>query len=448
MPKPADVTANQNTYINGLFNDLETSSNAGNTSLIDGFTTIIDVPSFVDFMVSNEFAANVDGYQLSTYFHKDRNGKLRAGPIWDFNLTLGNDLFNWGFDRSFFDVWQFSNQDNEGSKFWTDLFNNAEFKCYFSKRFNQLVQSGQPMNATVVNNFVDNTINLISEALVRENEKWGTIPDNASEIANLKTFITNRITWMTNNLGGFAACSNVTTPPLVITQINYNPQAITTPTAISSNDQEFIQITNTGATSVNLSGIYFSQLGTSYQFPYNTTIAANSSIYIVANSTVFQTKNGFAAFGQYTRNLSNKSQNIVLSDAFGNVIDNVNYSDSAPWPTAADGQGSYLQLTSNSLDNNLGSSWVASNTLLSNNKNIYLSDNIKIYPNPAFDFITILDENEILKIEIIDIYGKLIKSEKVYRKQTNVDVNELLEGLYFLKIYDNLGSKTEKFIKN
>ena len=78
-----------------------------------------------------------------------------------------------------------------------------------------------------------------------------------------------------------------------------------------------------------------------------------------------------------------------------------------------------------------------------------LSENsFSAYPNPASDFISIIDENEILKIEIIDIYGKLIKSEKVYRKQTNVDVNELLEGLYFLKIYDNLGSKTEKFIKN
>ena len=61
--------------------------------LEDGYPSVIDVPSFIDFMILNEFAANVDGYQFSTFFHKDRNGKLRAGPIWDFNLTYGNDLF-------------------------------------------------------------------------------------------------------------------------------------------------------------------------------------------------------------------------------------------------------------------------------------------------------------------------------------------------------------------
>ncbi|MEO5740538.1 MAG: lamin tail domain-containing protein, partial [Vicinamibacterales bacterium] len=31
-----------------------------------------------------------DGYVFSTYWHKDRGGKIRAGPIWDFNIALGN----------------------------------------------------------------------------------------------------------------------------------------------------------------------------------------------------------------------------------------------------------------------------------------------------------------------------------------------------------------------
>jgi hypothetical protein len=30
-------------------------------------------------------------------------------------------------------------------------------------------------------------------------------------------------------------------------------------------------------------------------------------------------------FGQFTRNLSNKSQKIVLADAYGNTIDSVEY---------------------------------------------------------------------------------------------------------------------------
>ena len=445
LPKPANVTAQQDAYIFSQFENLQIAISANNTSLLDGYTTTIDVPSFVDFMVSNEFAGNVDGYQLSTYFHKDRNGKLRAGPIWDFNLTLGNDLFQWGYDRSFYDTYQFSNGDNEGSKFWKDLYNNPTFKCYFAKRFYDLTQAGQPINTTVLNTFIDNTIAIINEAMVRENAKWGTIPNYILEISNLKTWISNRIAWLTTNLGSFTACANVVTPPLVISQINYNP-AISG--SYSSNDQEFIQITNTGAAAVNLSGIYFSKLGTSYQFPYNSEIAGNSNIYLAANATVFETKNGFAPFGQFTRNLSNKSQNIVLTDAFGNTVDNVEYFDSLPWPLAADGLGSYLQLTSTSLDNSLASSWIASSTSLANDNFDINNYNISIYPNPANNIISINSSIKINKVDVIDIYGKLIISKNIENNNYSINVSNLSNGIYFIKFQTEVGIKNEKFIKN
>ena len=120
LPKPAAVTTQQNTYIYNQFLNLETTSRNNNIDLITGYPSVIDIPTFVDFMLINELASNADGYQYSTYFHKDRAGKLRAGPIWDFNLTFGNDLFLWGFDRSHYDVWQFANGGNDGAKFWTD----------------------------------------------------------------------------------------------------------------------------------------------------------------------------------------------------------------------------------------------------------------------------------------------------------------------------------------
>lgn len=445
LPKPEDVTTQQDTYIHSQFTNLQTAITANNSSLLNGYTTTIDVPTFVDFMISNEFSANVDGYQLSTYFHKDRNGKLRAGPIWDFNLTWGNDLFLWGFDRSKYNTWQFSNDDNEGSKFWTDLFNNTIFKCYLSKRFNQLTQVGQPMNITVLNAFIDNTVSLISEAMVRENERWNTVPNNPLEIANIKTFIVNRISWMNGNLIGFSACNNVLVPPLVITKINYNPS-----TSVSfpvSNDQEFIEIENTGATTVNLSGIYFRELGVTYQFPYNSTISGNSSIYLAANATTFQSQNGFPAFGQFTRNLSNKSQKIVLADAFGNIIDSVEYFDSSPWPTAADGNGSYLQLTSTILDNNLASSWVASNTPLETSEFNLNDALITIYPNPGKSHLTIHAEINIDSLEWFDIYGKVVKSIHVNSNEIQTNVTDLASGLYFVKIYTEYGIKTEKWVK-
>ena len=445
LPKPEDVTLQQVAYIHNQFTSFQTAITANNSSVSVGYPTIIDIPTFVDFMLSNEMAANVDGYQYSTYFHKDRNGKLRAGPIWDFNLTLGNDLFFWGFDRSKVDTWQFSNGDNEGSKFWTDLFNNTTFKCYLSRRFHEVTQPGQPMNATLLNTFIDTTINTISEAVVRENERWNTVPNLPLEISALKDFIANRIAWMTTNLGSYTACASPTLPPLVITKINYNPATSTNFPV--SNDQEFIAIENTGTSTVNLSGFYFRELGLTYQFPYNSTLEANTTMYLASNATVFQNQNGFAPFGQYTRNLSNKSQKLVLADAFGNIIDSVEYFDAAPWPTAPDGNGSYLQLVSTTLDNNIASSWIASTTPLATNTYDYAATTVTVYPNPASTSLHFVANLTMDSIELFDVYGKLVKTLAVQSSEVELAISELATGLYFSKVYTAAGVYTQKWIK-
>ena len=447
LPKPVNVTSQQDAYIQSEFNNFSKTASANNSSLIDGYTNTIDVPTFVDFMILNELASNVDGYQLSSFFHKDRNGKLRAGPIWDFNLTYGNDLFFWGYDRSHTNVWQFSNGDNEGSRFWKDLFNNPNFRCYFAKRWNQLTQTGQQLNQTHINSFIDSNTLLLQEAINREHQKWETVPNHPEDVANMKTWITSRITWINNNIGGFASCANVAVPELVISQINYNPQAVASPIAYPSNDQEFIQITNNSSVTVNLSGIYISQLGISYQFPYNSTITARNSIYLASNTTVFQNRFGFEAFGQFTRNLSNKSQNLVLSDAFGNEIDKVEYFDTAPWPTDPDGNGSYLQLIDNSIDNNLASNWVASNNIITNIEPVHQNIQLQIYPNPANELITIKSKVKLDKIEIIDAFGQIIFSKKINDFETSANINSLSAGLYLIKISFGNKTKTTKFIK-
>jgi len=118
---------------------------------------------------------------------------------------------------------KFSNGDNEGPKFWTDLFNNSTFKCYLSKRWDALQQIGQPLEYNHIAALIDNTVTLINEARIRENVRWGTIPNHALEIANMKTWLDQRIHWISSNLGSFSACNTVTVPALVIDKINYHP---------------------------------------------------------------------------------------------------------------------------------------------------------------------------------------------------------------------------------
>jgi hypothetical protein len=169
---------------------------------------------------------------------------------------------------------------------------------------------------------------------------------------------------------------------------------------------------------------------------------------LAANPTTFQAQNGFAAFGQFTRNLSNKSQKIVLADAFGNIIDTVEYFDTTPWPTAADGNGSYLQLTSTSLDNNLAASWVASNVALETGEFSLNYGLITIYPNPGKYLLTIQSQINIDRLELFDVYGKVVKYFQVNSSEVQINVSDLSSGMYFVKVYTEYGIKTEKWIKD
>ncbi len=443
-PKPETVTAQQNAYIYEQFLSLASTANANNTSINNGFSSLIDIPSFVDFMIINELASNADGYQLSTYFHKDRNGKLRAGPIWDFNLTYGNDLFAYGLDRSKTDVWQFSDGGNEGAKFWTDLFNNPTFKCYLSRRWNELIQPNQPLKQNSLVLFIDNAVSLISEAIVRENQKWGTIPNHALEIENMKMFLFLRTNWLTSHLGSYAACNSIVTPALVIDKINYNPG--TSVAFPISNDQEFIEIKNTQSTSVNLTGYYFKELGVTYRFPNNSSMAAYQSIYLASNAVVFQSRYGLVPFGQFTRNLSNKSQKLVLADAFGNTIDTVEYFDTLPWPDA-DGNGNFLSLISTNLDNNLASSWVAMSSDLLAKESFLASEKVLVFPNPVSDFLNIQGITGAIKIKIYDSFGKMITTLTSGESALKVDFSSFASGIYLLSISDDTGVNIHKIIK-
>jgi hypothetical protein len=449
LPKPAAVTPAQNTYIYNQFVNLESTTNNNNADLSTGYPSVIDIPSFVDFMLINELASNPDAYQFSTYFHKDRAGKLRAGPIWDFNLTYGNDLFLWGFDRSHYNVWQFSNGDNEGAKFWTDLYNNPTYRCYLSKRWDELIQPGQPLNYDSVVQYIDETVALISEAKVREEQKWTTdaypaVHFSPTEISDMKIWLSNRISWMTTSLGSFSGCSAVSIPQLVINKINFNPQGATT---TESDNLEFVAIKNTSNATIDLTGVYFKELGLSYQFPANSLVVAGGSVYLASNLAAFQTKYGTSAFGQFTRNLSNSSQKIVLADGFGNTIDSVEYFDASPWPTAADGAGSYLQLLNTEFDNNLASSWIASSMNSLSATSFDETTTIDISPNPVTHFLNINTTKPMSGIKIFHVSGKLLYDLKQNSSKINADMSNYSNGVYFISIYDENGFVTKKIIK-
>jgi hypothetical protein len=432
-PDYRDATNAQLTYIQSVFTKLQ--SVASNASVSNGYPSVIDVPSFVDFMLISELSANVDAYQFSTFFHKDRNGKLRAGPVWDSNLTFGNDLTFWGLDRSKTNTWQFDNGDNVGPRFWLDLYNNSTFRCYLSRRWSEVTAPGQPLNEELINTFIDETVSQISEAVVRENNTWGTIGNHAAQVQIVKSFIASRIPWITTRLGGSSACTNIPVPSLVISRIHYHPLA--SDQFPDAGDLEFIEIVNNGSASVDLTGLYFSGTGFVYRFP-GVTIEPNDVIQLANDRNTFEQKYGYAPFGEFTRNLDNDSQKLTLADAFGNLIDEVEYSDDLPWPDA-DGNGMYLKLQDLTLNNDDGANWVVTDEAIASTVTIVGTEGqpestVKIFPNPSDATFKVTSPEIIETIEIVDLQGRRHETIVVQDTAAVLDLSRYSAGIYVLKI--------------
>ena len=427
-PKPADITNAQNNYIHGVFTNLASVANQHNTSS-SGITSVIDIPSFVDFMMIAEYSSNVDVYSLSTFFHKDRMGKLRAGPVWDYNLAFGYDAFG---NRSRYDVWQFNNQDNNGPKFWKDLFDTDLFRCYLAKRWFELTEPGQPLNYDFVCNRIDEIDALIAEAIPRDNQRWNQMTQHTQYVEDMKNWIQLRINWLNQNIGSSQGCTDVDLPPLVISKIHYHPMDYW---GIDGDHYEFIEITNNGSETVDLTGVYFRELGITYRFPNGSHVAPYEAILLCSDSLAFVDYYRMVPFGQYTRKLSNKSENLVLADAWGNVIDEVHYYDTEPWPVQADGDGPYLELKNLDSDNSLAENWTIGNDL-TGIKDLSEEPLIRLYPNPTDGEVHIIGM-EVSKVQVYNTIGQMVKT---FGEGNDISLSGMPKGLYFLLVTDNSGN--------
>lgn len=342
-------------------------------------------------------------------------------------------MFLWGYDRSLYNVWQFG-YENSGARFWKDLFDDTTFKCYLAKRWFELTDVNQTLNYNTIVSKIDEYVTLLSESKLREQERWGTVSEQTTNIVEMKTWIQNRINWMNTNIGTADNCINVTVPNLVISKIHYKPEDNG---GYSSKNLEFIEITNNSNQNVNLTGYYIRELGISYQFPENSVIAANQKIYLCSNTTAFEDYYGITSFGQFTRNLSNSSYHIILADAFGNTIDEVHYKDDAPWPESPDGDGPYLELIDLDSDNSLATNWTASSETLSDKDISIINQNILVYPNPTnslLNFKLNSYKTKLLDFIIYNTLGQSVGNFQLNANNLQIDISYLNNGIYYYSI--------------
>ena len=127
---------NQRLYIEKYYTDFEAalfSPNFADPAV--GYAAYVDVDSVVNYYIENELFKNVDGAVASFYLYKKRGGKLFFGPVWDFDLSMGNA----GYD----DVDKTNGWHIRTASWFTQLFKDPAFVAKVKARWKTLKDEGK-----------------------------------------------------------------------------------------------------------------------------------------------------------------------------------------------------------------------------------------------------------------------------------------------------------------
>ena len=211
-PKPDEISSEQENYIQSYINSYENIMNSNKYNSEEGYSSFIDIGSFVDFIILQEISRNVDAYGLSTYIYKDKesiNNKLTAGPIWDFNHGFGNCDYYKAWETVGWNISYTYNDMDQRAFWWLKLWNDDNFQEMIKDRYKLLRES--TLSTNNINTLIDQYVFKLGTSVSNNLTKWPILGEYIwpnkqvfdtyqEEIIYLKTWINNRLTWMDSEL--------------------------------------------------------------------------------------------------------------------------------------------------------------------------------------------------------------------------------------------------------
>lgn len=89
-PSAERLTDKAKQYIEQDFSGIEQVIYSTDASVFKAYDKYIDIDSFVDYFLINEFFGNYDAGEHSTYMYKNSGERLHIGPVWDFDQAMNN----------------------------------------------------------------------------------------------------------------------------------------------------------------------------------------------------------------------------------------------------------------------------------------------------------------------------------------------------------------------
>ncbi len=191
-----DADSDEHLYIRSHiieFEEVLFSPNFADASL--GYQKYIDVPSFIDWFLISEITKNVDSKDFSSIFlNHTPGGKIKMGPLWDFDLSFGN--VDYSDSRYYQGFWV------KEHAWYERLFEDSFFVKKVKERFEYYIN-----NKNHIISLIDQRADRLRLAQEMNNNKWETIgtyvwPNPVvfdtyqAEVDHLKSWYLNRMDWL------------------------------------------------------------------------------------------------------------------------------------------------------------------------------------------------------------------------------------------------------------
>lgn len=129
----------------------------------DDYTDYIDLDSFAEYFIINEFFRNVDAGKFSTFYYKDVRGKVKT-VVWDFNNCCDNYMDYVSNEAGF---------TLQNTPWFSQLMKDETFVSLVIEKYHQLRKSY--LSTDYLIQYIDETDAWLSDAIKRNDEIWGYV---------------------------------------------------------------------------------------------------------------------------------------------------------------------------------------------------------------------------------------------------------------------------------
>lgn len=259
---------------------------------------------------------------------------------------------------------------------------------------------------------------------------------------------------------------------VVINEISYNNDA-------ALNPGDWIELTNKGQFDIDISGWKITDSDPNHQYIFAANTLLRAGTHLVVSNDLLQIKSVFPSvenlYGPFGFGLSSTQDAVKIYSVEGQLIDEVNYNNLAPWPTEALEELWSIELGNPASENNNGSNWVlsAQNGTPGLRNTAYLPNALEElpvftqstalkqnYPNPFSEGTTIefeLENPGKYSISVLDVNSRVLKILKgddpvssvqtIYWDGKDESGRKAAPGIYFYRLEANGHSEMKRMVK-